>query len=218
MFGLPEQSLSEFEADLEAALEVGPEHISAYGLTLHEGTPYARWDREGRWRRPESEEEAAMLELMIDRLAAAGFEHYEISNWAKPGRASRHNRKYWRRCDVYGFGASAHGVIGGRRVSNARDLKQYIEGRGVAEGLAGAEEVPSDERSRSGETMMLALRRLDGVGWEELRDWIGGDAREIYAGEIRELSEGGWVKAGANGIRLTRRGLMIADRVMEKFF
>lgn len=216
MFGLPEQSIAEFRADIGTALELAPDHISAYGLTLHEGTPYARWDREGRWRRPALAEEATMLEELIDTMAAAGYEHYEISNWAKPGRASRHNAKYWRRCDVYAFGTSAHGVLGGRRYSNVRDLRRYIEAGGS--GVAADEEAPATDRARSGEVMMLALRRLDGVGWEELRDWMGRDPRQVYGPELESLRSGGLIAEEPGRVRLTRRGLMVADRVMEKFF
>lgn len=219
MFGLPEQTLAEFEADVEAAMELEPEHLSAYGLTLHEGTPYARWDREGRWRRPEMDEEAAMFELLLDRLAVAGYEHYEISNWARPGRASRHNRKYWSRCDVHAFGASAHGVLGGRRYSNVRDLRRYLDTAGGTRGIAQVEEEPPQtERARGGEIMMLALRRTAGVGWEEINAWLGGDAREIYREELAMLGEEGLIGAGEEGLRLTRRGLLLADRVMGEFF
>lgn len=219
MFGLPEQTHGEFEHDLEEALALQPDHISAYGLTLHEGTPYARWDREGRWRRPEMDEEAEMFELLLDRLAAAGYEHYEISNWAKPGRASRHNRKYWKQCDVHAFGVSAHGVRGGRRMSNVRDLNRYIETSGGTKGGASVEEeAPATERARRGEVMMLALRRTDGVAWDELNSWLEADARELYRDQLEGLAEEGLALADEGGLRLTRRGVLMADWVMEQFF
>ncbi len=219
MFGLPHQTLEDFEVDLEAALELEPDHLSAYGLTLHEGTPFARWDREGRWPQRDIEHEAAMFERLIERMQEAGFEHYEISNWAKPGRASRHNQKYWCSCDVHAFGASAHGVIGGRRFSNIRNLKGYIENSGESGGVVSVEEDPPlDERSRAGEVMMLALRRLEGVGWDELGPWLGTDPRQLYAAELQELREHALIEVGSHRLRLTRRGLMVADQVMERFF
>lgn len=218
MFGLPHQTLEEFETDLEAALELGPEHLSAYGLTLHEGTPFARWDREGRWPRRDLETEAVMFERLIDRMAAADFHHYEISNWARPGRQSRHNRKYWSACDVHAFGVSAHGVLRGRRVSNARDLEAYIAAGGDGASVSTLEEPPAHDRTRAGEVMMLALRRLPGVGWDELTDWIGNDPRAMYRKELEELGAGGLLIADDAGLRLTRRGLMVADSVMERFF
>jgi oxygen-independent coproporphyrinogen-3 oxidase len=219
MFGLPHQSLEEFKDDLESALELEPDHLSAYGLTLHEGTPFARWDREGRWPNRDADAEAAMFEHLIDRMAAAGFEHYEISNWAKPGRASRHNQKYWSDCDIHAFGASAHGAIGGRRISNERNLRVYVEHLGGAKGPVSVEEdPPTDERSRGGEVMMLALRRLGGVSWEELTAWLGADARQLYASELGELQKGELIEADGDRLRLTHRGVMVADRVMERFF
>lgn len=217
MFGLPHQTLEEFETDLNAALELEPAHLSAYGLTLHEGTPFARWDREGRWPRRDIEDEASMFELLIDRMAAAGYEHYEISNWAKPGRQSRHNRKYWSASDIHAFGVSAHGVIGGRRFSNPRDLNAYIAASHETT-FSVAEEPPSGERARAGEVMMLALRRLPGVDWDELTGWMGADPRRIYREEFAELHSSGLLIADDSGLRLTRRGLMVADSVMERFF
>lgn len=219
MFGLPKQSLHDFEFDLQAALELQPEHLSAYGLTLHEGTPFARWDREGRWPARDVEDEAAMFERLIERMAGAGYEHYEISNWARPGRESRHNRKYWSRCDIFAFGASAHGVLGGLRFSNPRDLKGYMETAAAGSpDFSVVEDAPAGERARAGEVMMLALRRLPGVGWDELTGWIGADPRTLYAAELDELNRGGLLETGETGLRLTRRGLMVADRVMERFF
>src|SRR5207248_941443 len=115
------------EADLDAALAFAPEHISAYNLTLHAGTPFAQWQRAGKLNLPDEALQAAMFERLMDTLAAAGYEHYEISNWARPGRASRHNSKYWRQADIYAFGPSAHGVLAGRRLANPADLRAYLQ-------------------------------------------------------------------------------------------
>jgi oxygen-independent coproporphyrinogen-3 oxidase len=219
MFGLPGQTLEEFREDLETAIAIGPEHVSAYGLTLHEGTPFKRWHREGRWRLPESEIEAAMFELLIERLGEAGYVHYEISNWARLGLESRHNSKYWRRCDVFAFGASAHGVIGGARYSNPRDLGRYMgSGELASRSLAVAESAPESQRARAGEAMMLALRRIGGVTWDELEEWIGEDPRVIYKCEIEKLFGEGLIAADDERVSLTRRGILLADSVMEEFF
>ena len=112
----PTQTMEDLETDLGELLAFAPEHLSVYNLTIHEGTPYARWAKEGRLELPEEDLAATMLERMIERLAEAGYVHYEISNWARPGMEARHNSKYWRDCDVWGFGVGAHGVLGGVRL------------------------------------------------------------------------------------------------------
>ncbi len=216
IFGAPTQSLVDLAADLDELLAFAPEHVSAYNMTIHEGTPFDRRQREGRLALASEDEQAAMFELMLERLAEAGYEHYEISNWARPGRRSRHNSKYWRAGDVYGFGVSAHGVVDGRRVENPRALGEYLNSD--ARRLALASEPPADERARRGEIMMLALRRVDGVGWDELDHWLGADARACYAGELDRLSAEGLIEPPTDGLRLTRRGILLSDMVMERFF
>lgn len=215
IFGAPTQTLADLGADLDELLSFAAEHVSAYNMTVHDGTPFARRSSQGRLPLPDEDEQVAMFGLMIDRLAAAGYEHYEISNWARPGRRSRHNSKYWRRCDVYAFGVAAHGVIGGARMENPRDLAQYLRiGDRI---LARPSDPPADERARRGEIMMLALRRVDGVAWDEIDDWMGADAREYYRPEVGRLERDGLIET-APVLRLTRRGILIADTVMEAFF
>lgn len=219
MFGLPGQTQADFDRDLAALLAFEPEHISAYGLTLHSGTPFKRWEADGRLVMPGDEVTARMYETLIDRMGEAGYVHYEISNWARPGLASRHNSKYWRKCDVYAFGPSAHGFLGGRRYSKPRDLDGYLRlAATLPEQLVEVEQPPSDERTRFGEVMMLALRRIPGVEWRELDQWCGRSLQEYYRGELDRLCEGGMIEADDEAIRLTRRGLLVADRVMEEFF
>jgi oxygen-independent coproporphyrinogen-3 oxidase len=216
IFGVPTQSIDDLERDIDELLSFAPEHLSAYGLTLHEGTPYHRWAREGRIRPPDDDAQATMFERLIERFGAAGYEHYEISNWARAGLASRHNSKYWRRCDVFGFGVSAHSVIGGRRVENPRALDEYLNVS--SRRLAVALDPPRDERARCGEIMMLALRRVAGAAWSELDDWLGVDARAMYAREFDALGTEDLLTLDAAGLRLTRRGLLLADSVFERFF
>ncbi len=223
MFGLPGQTLQEFRADLDEALTFNPDHISAYGLTLHDGTPFKRWHAEGKWKLPEPEIEAAQFEALMDSLETAGYIQYEISNWCKPDRPSRHNSKYWRACDVYSFGASAHGVLNGRRYANPRDLAAYL--KGDPGGLAIPEPLPESPRAASAEIMMLAVRRTEGVAWGELNDWFAAwhpeqesDLRILYAAELKQLGEESLIYHDESTLRLARRGIMHADRVAEMFF
>lgn len=216
IFGAPTQTPADLERDLGEILAFDPEHVSAYNMTVHEGTPFARWRREGRLDLPDDDTQAAMFEILLDRLAAAGYEHYEISNWSRPGRASRHNSKYWRDCDVYGFGVAAHAVAAGRRTANAPDLRAYLdlERRELAAPLP----PPAGERARRGEIMMLALRRTLGTPWAELDRWIGANTRAYYEKELERLRRDDLIQEDAKILRLTRRGILISDSVMEEFF
>lgn len=216
IFAAPGQTAGALGRDINAMLAFAPEHISAYNLTLHEGTPMERWAREGRIAPPGEAGQAAMYEMLIERLGSAGYEHYETSNWARPGFQSRHNSKYWRDCDVYAFGPSAHGTIGARRYENPADLEAYISD-GPSQWMRPCDP-PEGERARLGEIVMLALRRVGGVGWDELGKWAGRDLREFYAPELARLFADGLLENPAGGLKLTRRGLLLADRVALEFF
>lgn len=214
IFGLPGQSIEDLGRDLDAALAYAPEHISVYGLTLHEGTPFARQYAAGALRPPDDDTQAAMFELLMERLAAKGYEHYEISNWSRPGRASRHNARYWRDADVIACGAAVHGRWRGRRYANPADLDAYQH-----DPTAAVWETPShDPRTAIGEIMMLALRRVDGAAWDELSAWAGRDPRQVYARELDQLQQEGLIVTDARGVRLTRRGILFADDVALRFF
>jgi len=215
IFGAPTQTTADLEADLEAILGFEPDHVSAYNLTVHEGTPYARRQREQRLPLPPEEMQAAMFETIIARLGAAGLEHYEISNWARPGRHSRHNSKYWRPVDVFAFGVSAHGVTRGRRYEHPRDLRAYLAA--PTESVAWCEP-PADARARAGEILMLALRRVGGTPWAEIDAWAGADLRRYYRTELERLERDGLLRWREGRLALTRRGLLLADTVAEAFF
>src|SRR6185369_8342428 len=124
---LPGQTLRDWERNLDEAIALSPEHLSLYLLEIHEGTPLAEQVRSGRQPTPDEDLSARMYEMMVNRLAKAGFRQYEISNFAKPGFESRHNTKYWRLAPVYGFGVSAHSFDGYQRYSNERDTQKYVE-------------------------------------------------------------------------------------------
>jgi oxygen-independent coproporphyrinogen-3 oxidase len=219
IFALPGQTPPAFERDVEQAVAFAPEHLSAYNLTLHPGTPFHRWNAEGKLLLPPEDVQAAMFESLMDRMEAAGYFHYEISNWSRPGRESRHNSKYWRARDVFAFGASAHGAVGGRRYANPRDLRAYAaspEGSPPPSPLW--EAPPATPRAAAAEVMMLALRRVRGVSWEEIDGWSAGPARERYRAELAELHAAGLIENPADALRLTRRGILLADAVARRFF
>lgn len=216
MFGLSHQTLAQFQHDLATVIGFAPAHISAYNLTIHAGTPYARRERERKIELPDEETQLAMFEHLIDSTAAAGYMHYEVSNWSRPGLASRHNSKYWRDVDVFAFGASAHGVRAGLRSENPRDLRSYVQDSTYAH--ATPLDPPASDRARRGEIMMLALRRVEGVAWSEIDAWMRDDARVFYAAELGQARVNGWIEADAATLRLTRAGLLLCDTVSELFY
>ena len=127
IYGTPGESLDDWRMSLEKAIALGPEHLSAYALTIEEGTAFGADVAAGRMPAPDDDDMAAKYELALDLLAAAGYEHYEISNWAKPGRACRHNLVYWTQGEYAGLGAGAHGHLDAARVWNEKLPRTYIE-------------------------------------------------------------------------------------------
>ncbi len=212
IFALPGQTLDDWAASLDEAVALGPEHVSAYGLTYEEGTPFHRDRRAGRLRPVDEETEAAMFDLGIARLTAAGYEHYEISSFARPGRRSAHNQIYWRCGDYLGLGAGAHSCLGGRRTHNRRLPHDYIAAvRRDGSAEAGAEELTP--RQRLGEAMVLGLRLREGVDLEALAagftPWgIRPDARAL-----ERLEGDGLVERSGPRLRLTDRGVRLANEV-----
>ncbi len=160
IYGLPDQDMAGWQASVEALIDLAPEHLSCYGLQLEEGTPL--WTRREELIIADDDGQADMYLWMVDRLARAGWRQYEISNFAKPGRESRHNLRYWRLEEYAGFGPGAHSDFGGRRYSYVRDLSAYLAG--IEEGRPIVDEdreIPPDERGS--EYLMLGLRTAEGI-------------------------------------------------------
>ena len=193
MYALPGQTLEIWERTLEKATELGPEHISAYSLILEEGTPMAAWAR------PRSDEDVnRMQRTATAHLKEAGYERYEISNYARPGRECAHNRVYWRRGDYIGVGCAAHSLYQGRRFCNPDSLGAYLAGARRTEDVLLTEEDVREER------LMLGLRTVEGVP----RAWIPENAQTW-----RMVQEG---LAAFEGDRffLTEKGLEVQDAVV----
>ncbi len=216
IFALPRQTLSHWQETLTQALNLSPEHISLYSLTIEEGTRFFDLHRRGRLPLPDEETDARMYEYCLDLLPEYGYEHYEVSNFARPGRRCRHNQIYWRNEPYLGFGAGAAGYWEGTRYLNHRPLRRYI-----ADGLRGRFPVASQEslspEATMGETMMLGLRLLDGVPRESFRERFGIDPVDRFGPILARLSEWGLLDVDAHHIHLTRRGLMVADTVEAEF-
>lgn len=213
--GLPGQKMDDWEHNLDEAIGLSPEHISLYLLEIHEGTPLAEQVRSGRRPLPDEALAAEMYELMIDRLAAAGYEQYEISNFARPGFESRHNTKYWRMDPVFGFGVSAHSFDGSRRYANERDTATYVAM--IHGGSARLSDSELSEKQLAGEFAFLNLRLSKGLDTNEYRRRFGRDLVEEHGGELERFAEAGLVTVSDGTIRLTRKGMLYSNEVFSLF-
>ncbi len=216
IFGVPGQSEESWAASLDAALALEPDHLSCYGLTIEEGTPYATWFARDPGAFADDSLEARLYALAIARLRAAGFEHYEISNWAKPNRRSQHNALYWANEQYLGLGVGAASYLGGVRSTHTRDLESY-----AAAALAGAPIPGESERlegaAQAGEAIMLALRTAEGVDLAAFRERYGLDVLQRYRAEIAEWAGGGFLTVADGRVRLTERGRFVANDVCAAF-
>ena len=218
IFGWPGQTLDDWERDLDSILAWQPEHLSLYSLIVEPGTPYERAVRRGILIPPDDDATADMYERAIARLAAAGWQHYEVSNWAREPRfASAHNLVYWRNGHYLGLGAGAHAHLGNTRSSNVRLPAAYM--RAVRDGrLPVAEREVLDAATVMGETMMLGLRLPgEGVSAVAFAARHGRRLEDVYGSEIEDLVRLGLVDWDGSRVQLTARGLMVANVVEERF-
>ncbi len=211
--GLPGQTFDDWKRNLDEAVNMQPEHLSLYLLEIHEGTPMAEQLRSERRPMPDEDLAAEMYELMIDRLAAAGYMQYEISNFSKPGFEARHNTKYWRLDPVYGFGVSAHSFDGYQRYSNERDTARYVQ---RIEEFFGAE-ITRERIEAASEFIFLGLRLNEGISINEYRVRFGNDIVEIYKVEIEDLIDTGLIELSNDRLRLTRKGMLFSNTVFSIF-
>jgi oxygen-independent coproporphyrinogen-3 oxidase len=212
MFGLPGQSLDAWAEALEWAILLNPEHISAYGLIVEEGTRLYREHRAGDLNLPDEETEAAMYQMTLDWLARAGFEQYEISNFARPGFRCRHNLVYWEHQEYLGLGAGAHSFLDGRRFYNELLPARYlaaIRERGTA--VVGGETL-SPQLLRS-ERLMLGLRLRDGLDLQACLELLGIEDLTTSDRVARLLDEG-LLLVSDGRLRITDRGLLLANEVI----
>ncbi|HLI50218.1 MAG TPA: radical SAM family heme chaperone HemW [Thermomicrobiaceae bacterium] len=218
IFGWPGQMLDDWEADLDAILAWKPDHLSLYSLIVEPGTPYERAVRRRILRVPDEDATAEMYERAIERLAAAGWHHYEVSNWARePRHRSEHNLIYWRNGHYFGFGAGAHAHLGDQRSSNIRLPGAYIESVRAGE-LPIAMREDLGQEVRMAETMFLGLRLPeDGVSAEAFEARHGHRLVEVYGRQLEELTALGLIEWDGRLARVTPRGLLVANVVEERF-
>jgi putative oxygen-independent coproporphyrinogen III oxidase len=216
IFGVPDESLASWQDDLQAALALGPNHISTYGLTFEKGTAF--WSRlsRGELCRLDEELERQMYETAIDTLTAAGLEHYEVSNFAQPGHRCRHNENYWTSGQYHAAGPGAARFIGGRRDTNHRSTTTYIQR--VLSGqspVAESEQLGPEDAAR--ERFVFALRRLEGIDIEDFAAATGFSVAQLGGETLPRLIELGLLEHAAGRLRLTRRGLLVSDAIWPEF-
>jgi len=215
IFGVPGESLEDWRRDLELALDLNPDHISTYGLTFEKGTSF--WSRllRGELRRLDEELERQMYERAIDTLTAAGFEHYEVSNFARPGHRCRHNENYWLGGAYYAAGPGAARFVGGRRETNHRSTTTYIQRVLAGQSpVAESEQLVPEDAAR--ERLVFALRRLEGVDTAEFAATTG-FAVEQLGDALPRLLDAGLLEFAAGRLHLTRRGLLVSDAIWPEF-
>lgn len=219
MFALPAQTLTELDADVAGILELAPDHVSLYNLTVEERTAFSALSRRGLLKVPDSGVAAEMYERLTARVEAAGFVHYEISSWARPGHRAVHNTLYWTSGEYLGLGCGAHSFRrtgdGGERYANPRNVDDWF--RAVASGAPRPplETLSADALER--EAVWLGLRYLDGIDRAAHAARYGDDPARRHAGEVDRLLREGLVELTADRLRLTRRGILFADEVGARF-
>lgn len=210
MYGFPDETLEEWNDDIDAALALGVEHLSAYVLSYEEGTMLFSMLQEGRVKELDEELQRQMYYMLKDRVEAAGYEHYELSNFARPGFRSRHNSAYWHHIPYVGIGAGAHSFDGLRRQWNVASVEQYI--KAIGEGRVPADGETIDVITRYNERVMTALRTCDGLRLNDLPQM----QRTYCLRQAEKYIACGWLCQPDNyTLRLTRDGFFVSDTVMS---
>jgi oxygen-independent coproporphyrinogen-3 oxidase len=224
IYGLPGQSLNSWRQSLNAILALRPEHLSLYCLTIEPGTPMSRWLASGRIEAPDPDMAADHFELAVEVLADHGFDHYEISNWARPGLACQHNLIYWRNGNYLGLGAGAHGHAAGYRYSLVKQPRVYI--RRIREGQLGrfplsaavAEKHQLSHDERMADTVITQLRLLEeGLDLDAFAAQFGIDLFAAYPGVCEQLSEWGLLRQSDGRLLLSERGQFLSNQVFYRF-
>ncbi|MBX7223014.1 MAG: radical SAM family heme chaperone HemW [Blastocatellia bacterium] len=215
--GLPRQTLAEWESNLEQALGLEPEHVSLYLLEVKEGTKLAQMVATGRLPVPDEDLGAEMYEVMLNRLEQAGFDAYEISNFARHrALRARHNLKYWTETPFYGFGVGAHSYDGEERYWNTSLIHEYLE-QIETTGQAIAERTARSAHEKFHEALMMGLRLRDGISLDSFHQRYGIDLRERYQSELERLAEAETIEIIDDTLCLTRKGVLLSNEVFLSF-
>ena len=208
MYGIPRQTLDSFERTLREAVALTPEHISAYGLKVEEGTPFGRMGES--LILPDEDEEFEMYMLCSEYLGKMGYTKYEISNFSRKGHESRHNLRYWRSEDYIGLGVSAHSYFDGVRFANSRDIEGYVCGRDI---VSERSEIGSDEQMT--EYVMLRMRLAEGVNLVNFEERFGVGFNDIYGERFSRYIDSGYVIKKDGKIAFSDRGFFLSNYILS---
>lgn len=215
MFGLPNQTMEQFDTSIEKAMQLPLTHVSSYGLKVEENTLFHTLYQKGKLPLPEEETELQMYMLLIEKLAKHGFEQYEVSNFAKPGRESKHNCTYWLNNDYYGLGAGAHGYVRGMRHANAGPLAKYVELAQTQ--LPRVEEFAVPQHEAMEDQMILGLRLIQGVDLARFEQRFGRTVEQEFGVIVDEEIAKGMLAIQDGFLRLTKKALPLGNEVFARF-
>ena len=215
IYALPKQTMEDVKINVAKAIALDIPHMSLYSLILENHTVFMNRMRRGKLPLPKEDLEAEMFEYIITELEKAGFEHYEISNFSKPGFESRHNLMYWDNAEYYGIGAGASGYVNGVRYKNHGPIRHYLNA--VEAGNARITEEHLSQREQMEEEMFLGLRKKSGVFMARFEEKFGRSFEGLYGEIIRDLVQQGLMKIDGDRVRMTKRGLFLGDTVAERF-
>ena len=215
IYALPKQTMEDVKTNVSKAIALDIPHMSLYSLILENHTVFMNRMRRGKLPLPKEDLEAEMFEYIIAELEKAGFEHYEISNFSKPGFESRHNLMYWDNAEYYGIGAGASGYVDGVRYKNHGPIRHYLQA--VEAGNARVQEEVLTLNEKMEEEMFLGLRKKSGVSKKRFEEKFGLSFEDQYGAVVTELTEQGLLVPDRDIVRMTKKGLFLGDTVAEKF-
>ncbi|MHB8844126.1 MAG: radical SAM family heme chaperone HemW [Nitrospirota bacterium] len=215
IYGVPGQTREVWQETLESAVSLRPEHLSAYGLSLDEGSVLSHEAAAGRLTMPDDELVADMYSNCIAYLSAMGYRQYEVSNFSLPGHECMHNNNYWTRGEYLGFGPGAWSFIGTRRWANVADMSEYASRIGSGTTAEGTAEV-LDRSQEAAEFLLLGLRRTAGIDLGQYRDRAGEDAADALQCRLGELAGAALFRFQGRRLMLTERGLLLSNDALSR--
>ena len=212
MYGLPDQTMENWRDTLKRVADFEPEHISCYSLKVEEGTSFASQ----KLNLPDDDAAADMYDMAVEYLADRGYDRYEISNFAKSGRESKHNLKYWKCDDFLGFGAGAYSCVHGVRFANCGDIDEYIDSVDTWSDARCFEEELS-EFDKMSEFVFLGLRCKDGISEKEFEKRFGKKIDQVFGNEVKKYTDSGFLLREKDRIRFSDEGFFVSNTILADF-
>ena len=212
MYGLPTQSTDSWSKSLDTALSFDFPHLSAYGLALADNSPLWRRFSQASGAYPDETRALEMYEQLVEKCQGSGLEQYEVSNFARPGFESKHNQVYWNNNEYFAFGVGAHRYVNGRRSSNTRSLKKYLE-----DWLCIDQDDAIDSNTKVREGVILGLRKRSGIHLPDFQLRYGVALEQFFACSIDKLKAGGFLEITESTMKLTQKGVLVSNLVLAEF-